>query len=206
MIEYFIRRHGGHLARRSAAATEEFRAKQAMGFRRKPAGVVVGPLGEGSLEPPGRLRTRRRGGGRPVQVHRDQSLHAGPHPARPPLRRLRSPDHGDRRRPRRAGRRICPVPASRSTRPTSRAIRRTARSPPAAINRVLDAVDGERAVHFCFGNYGGQTIQGGTWKALVDFLNSLHTDHLVLELAHRPDERPRTPSRISMRTSPSGSG
>ena len=44
----------------------------------------------------------------------------------------------------------------------------------------------ERAVHFCFGNYGGQTIQKGKWKTLIDFLNGLHCDHLVLELAHRP--------------------
>lgn len=56
-----------------------------------------------------------------------------------------------------------------------------------AINRVLDAYEGEKAVHFCFGNYGGQTIQSGSWKALIDFLNSLRTDHLVLELAHRPE-------------------
>jgi 5-methyltetrahydropteroyltriglutamate--homocysteine methyltransferase len=55
-----------------------------------------------------------------------------------------------------------------------------------AINRVLDAVRGEKSVHFCFGNYGGQTIQKGTWAALISFLNSLHADHLVLELAHRP--------------------
>jgi 5-methyltetrahydropteroyltriglutamate--homocysteine methyltransferase len=55
-----------------------------------------------------------------------------------------------------------------------------------AINRVLDAVQAEKAVHFCFGNYGGQTIQKGTWRALVTFLNSLRADHLVLELAHRP--------------------
>lgn len=55
-----------------------------------------------------------------------------------------------------------------------------------AINRILDASDGPTAVHFCFGNYGGQTIQAGNWKALINFLNSLHTDHLVLELAHRP--------------------
>ena len=57
----------------------------------------------------------------------------------------------------------------------------------AAINRILDNVTVEKAVHFCFGNYGGQTIQSGAWKPLVDFLNGLHTDHLVLELAHRPD-------------------
>ncbi|HYO84711.1 MAG TPA: methionine synthase, partial [Bryobacteraceae bacterium] len=55
-----------------------------------------------------------------------------------------------------------------------------------AINRVLDAYEGEKAVHLCFGNYGGQSIQKGEWAKLLDFLNSLHTDHLVLELAHRP--------------------
>ena len=55
-----------------------------------------------------------------------------------------------------------------------------------AINRVLDAVRGQKGVHFCFGNYGGQAIQKGTWAALISFLNSLRADHLVLELAHRP--------------------
>ena len=57
-----------------------------------------------------------------------------------------------------------------------------------AINVVLDRVSPrtEKAVHFCFGNYGGQTIQKGNWKALAGFLNALHADHLVLELAHRP--------------------
>ena len=57
-----------------------------------------------------------------------------------------------------------------------------------AINAVLDQADEgtKTAVHFCFGNYGGQTIQQGEWKALLAFLNELHTDHLVLELAHRP--------------------
>ena len=58
----------------------------------------------------------------------------------------------------------------------------------ASMNLVLDAIDKntERAVHFCFGNYGGQTIQKGNWQKLLTFLNALHTDHLVLELAHRP--------------------
>src|SRR5439155_14054454 len=57
-----------------------------------------------------------------------------------------------------------------------------------AINRVLDAVPGEKAVHLCFGNYGGQTIQHGTWLALIDFMNRLRVDHLVLELARRSGE------------------
>jgi 5-methyltetrahydropteroyltriglutamate--homocysteine methyltransferase len=57
----------------------------------------------------------------------------------------------------------------------------------AGINRVFEGVSTERAVHLCFGNYGGQTIQQGTYKQLVDFLNSLEADHLVLEVARRPD-------------------
>jgi 5-methyltetrahydropteroyltriglutamate--homocysteine methyltransferase len=58
----------------------------------------------------------------------------------------------------------------------------------AAINCVLDAVPVGvgKAVHLCFGNYGGQTIQRGEWAALLAFLDSLHADHVVLELAHRP--------------------
>jgi 5-methyltetrahydropteroyltriglutamate--homocysteine methyltransferase len=55
-----------------------------------------------------------------------------------------------------------------------------------AINRVLDSFEGEKAVHLCFGNYGGQVIQKGEWKALLGFLNSLRASHVVLELAHRP--------------------
>jgi 5-methyltetrahydropteroyltriglutamate--homocysteine methyltransferase len=55
---------------------------------------------------------------------------------------------------------------------------------------VLEGVDEgvEKAVHFCFGNYGGQVIQDGTWSSLIGFLNDLQADHLVLELAHRPDD------------------
>jgi 5-methyltetrahydropteroyltriglutamate--homocysteine methyltransferase len=57
-----------------------------------------------------------------------------------------------------------------------------------AINKVLDAVKGVAAVHLCFGNYGGQVIQKGSWDSLIDYLNSLHVDHIVMENAHRPAE------------------
>ncbi len=57
-----------------------------------------------------------------------------------------------------------------------------------AINAVLDRVERQKAVHLCFGNYGGQVIQRGHWRSLIQFLNSLHADHVVLELAHRPAE------------------
>jgi 5-methyltetrahydropteroyltriglutamate--homocysteine methyltransferase len=53
------------------------------------------------------------------------------------------------------------------------------------INHVLDAAQGEKGVHLCFGNYGGQSIQKGYWKDLMPFLNALHVDHLVLEFARR---------------------
>ena len=58
----------------------------------------------------------------------------------------------------------------------------------AGINRVLEGAKNERAVHLCFGNYGGQTIQQGTYEKLVAFLNSLQADHVVLEIARRPRE------------------
>ena len=59
-----------------------------------------------------------------------------------------------------------------------------------AINRVLDVVPSgaKGAVHLCFGNYGGQSVQKGTWGKLMDYLNALHADHIVMECAHRPVE------------------
>ena len=55
----------------------------------------------------------------------------------------------------------------------------------AAANKVLDAVQGTPAVHLCFGNYAGQSIQQGSWDRLMQYLNSLHADHIVMEMAHR---------------------
>jgi 5-methyltetrahydropteroyltriglutamate--homocysteine methyltransferase len=57
-----------------------------------------------------------------------------------------------------------------------------------AMNRVLDAIPTTPAVHLCFGNYGGQTIQHGGWGQLINYLNELHADHIVMENAHRPAE------------------
>ena len=54
-----------------------------------------------------------------------------------------------------------------------------------AINIMLDAIPNTPTVHLCFGNYGGQSIQQGEWKALLAYMNALHADHLVLEFARR---------------------
>ena len=56
------------------------------------------------------------------------------------------------------------------------------------MNRVLEAVKTTPAVHLCFGNYGGQSVQQGTWDKLMRFLNALRVDHIVMETAHRPVE------------------
>jgi len=58
----------------------------------------------------------------------------------------------------------------------------------AGINRVLEGVTTEKAVHLCYGNYGGQTIQQGTYEKLIAFLNALEADHVVLEIARRPPQ------------------
>jgi len=60
----------------------------------------------------------------------------------------------------------------------------------ATMNKVLKAVPkkAKSAVHLCFGNYGGQSIQKGTWTKLMDYLNALEVDHIVMETAHRPAE------------------
>ena len=54
-----------------------------------------------------------------------------------------------------------------------------------AINLVLDGIVNEKAVHICFGNYGGQPTLRGFWRDLIPLLNALHADHLVLEFARR---------------------
>jgi len=54
-----------------------------------------------------------------------------------------------------------------------------------SINEVLKGVSGEKGLHLCFGNYGGQSIQEGFWKNIMNFLNALNVDHLVLEFARR---------------------
>ncbi len=53
------------------------------------------------------------------------------------------------------------------------------------INHVLSGIAGERGLHLCFGNYGGQSIQKGFWQDLMPFLNKLKVNHLVLEFARR---------------------
>ena len=185
MIDYFVRRLGGmrwDVGRREAAA---YRAKSEMRFRGKPAGVVIGPVTEGAMNlPDDCARAAAVAGGSfkftltsPYMLARtllDEHYHdlkaltlamadALAAQARDLQCACVQVDEAN-------------IPGNPDDGPVAAE----------AINRILDAVRGEKAVHFCFGNYGGQTIQRGTWSALLSFLNSLRADHLVLELAHRP--------------------
>jgi 5-methyltetrahydropteroyltriglutamate--homocysteine methyltransferase len=187
MIDYFIRPLGGIRSSVSRNDHEEFRRKNEMEFRRKAAGVVEGPVSEGSLN-----------------LLADCELAAGV--AEAPFkftvtspymlaRTLLDRHYGSFEELLMAIAEVlaCQVAglpcaclqideANIPGKPADGGIAA------AAINRVLIGFGGKRAVHLCFGNYGGQMIQKGEWRALTAFLNALQADHLVLELAHRPED------------------
>ena len=185
MIDYFVSRLGGVCSSVGRRETNAFRAKPEMRFRGKPAGVVTGAITEGALNLPADCaRAASVSGGAfkftltsPYMLARtllDQHYQNFEKLTLAIADSLAA-QTGDLN--------CACVQVDEANLPGSPADAPLATT---AINRVLDAVRGEKAVHFCFGNYGGQTIQKGTWAALISFLNSLHADHLVLELAHRP--------------------
>jgi len=185
MIEYFVRRLGGissAVGRREAVA---FRAKSEMRFRSRPAGVVVAPIDEGTLNLPDDCSRAASVAGGAFKFTLTSPYM---------LARTLLDEHyrdlpqltlaiADALAAQAASLDCSCVQVDEANIPGNPADAPLAAE---AINRVLDAVTVTKAVHFCFGNYGGQTIQRGTWTALIDFLNNLHADHLVLELAHRP--------------------
>ena len=187
MIEYFIRPMAGISSVVGRSITEAFSRHHPMGFRRKPAGVVTGPLGEGSLN---LLADCQRaaavaGGAFKFTVTSPYML------ARTLLdHHYRDFTHLTMALGEVLADQVRGLPTQCVQIDEANIPGNPADGPLAAasMNLVLDAIDAgtERAVHFCFGNYGGQTIQKGNWKKLLSFLNALHTDHLVLELAHRP--------------------
>jgi 5-methyltetrahydropteroyltriglutamate--homocysteine methyltransferase len=187
MIEYFIRPMAGISSVIGRSTTEEFSRHQPMGFRRKPAGVVTGPLGEGSLNLLADCQRAAAVAGGPFKFTITSPYMLA--------RTLLDHHYGKFERLTMAlaevlAHQVSALPASCLQIDEANIPGNPADGPLAAatMNVVLDAISRgtERGVHFCFGNYGGQTIQKGNWRKLADFLNSLHTDHLVLELAHRP--------------------
>ncbi|HEY2017095.1 MAG TPA: cobalamin-independent methionine synthase II family protein [Bryobacteraceae bacterium] len=187
MIDYFVRPMGGVRSRLGMSDHEAFRRHAPMRFRRKAAGVVEGPVSEGGLD---LLSDCERaaavaGGDFKFTVTSPYML----------ARTLVDAHYGEFSRLTMA---IAEVLAAQVAGLPCACVQVDEANLPgnpgdgalaaAAINTVLDRVQTQKAVHLCFGNYGGQVIQQGEWRALVSFLNLLRADHLVLELAHRPAE------------------
>jgi 5-methyltetrahydropteroyltriglutamate--homocysteine methyltransferase len=194
MIEYFVTPLAGVRAAVGRRDSLEFQRQKGMGFRRRPAGVVEASLGEGSLNLPADCARSVSVAGRnlkftvtsPYMLARTLlDRHYGSFEALlMDLAAILADQVADLE---------CACvqvdEANLPGHPEDGPL--VAR----AINRLLDAVGSgcearaapQKAVHLCFGNYGGQTIQRGTWKALTAFLNELRADHLVLELARRPE-------------------
>jgi 5-methyltetrahydropteroyltriglutamate--homocysteine methyltransferase len=187
MIEYFIRPIAGIRSQVGRSDHERFARNGTMKFRRKAAGVIESPLGEGSLNllADCELAASVAGGPFKFTVTSPYML----------ARTLLDHHYGSFEAMLMAvagvlAQQVAGLPCECLQVDEANIPGNPAEAPiaAAAINCVLDAFTGRRAVHLCFGNYGGQTIQKGEWRALVDFLNALHVDHLVLEMAHRPPQ------------------
>jgi 5-methyltetrahydropteroyltriglutamate--homocysteine methyltransferase len=187
MIDYFIAPMDGMRTRLGRTDWEAFARNQSMGFRGKPAGVVTDTLGEGGLN----LK---------ADCAKAAALAGGPFKftVTSPYMLARTLVDGYYRDFEILTMAIAQVLAFQVTDLDCACLQvdeanitgnpSDAGLAARAINLLLDRVKTEKAVHLCFGNYGGQTIQKGDWRSLIEFLNSLHVDHLVLELACRPEE------------------
>jgi len=187
MIEYFLRPMAGIRSQVGRSDHECFARKSTMKFRRKAAGVVEAPLAEGSLNllADCELAASVSGGPFKFTVTSPYML----------ARTLLDNHYQDFETLLMAiavvlAKQVAGLPCDCLQIDEANIPGNPADAPLAAkaINCVLDAFHGKRAVHLCFGNYGGQTIQKGEWRALTAFLNELHVDHLVLEMAHRPPQ------------------
>lgn len=186
MIDYFVGKMSGVSTAVGRSQIEAFRNKSEMTFRIKPAGVISGSLGEGSLN---LLSDCERAAA--VAGKKFKFTVTSPYMLSRTLLDLHYQNFEDLTLT------IADILAQQVKGLPCSCVQVDEANIPGnpedgplaaqAINRILDAVEVEKAVHFCFGNYGGQTIQKGTWKNLLEFLNSLHADHLVLEVAHRPE-------------------
>lgn len=187
MIDYFVRPLQGVEPELTLDQIDAWRTQPGNKFRAKPPGIVVGELGAGRLH----LRSD-------YALYRDVTDRPKKFTVTSPymLARLLADVHYRDLEPRMMA--LAEILRAQLTgvdadviqideaHVTGHAV--DGRLAAAGINRVLAGVAGEKGVHLCFGNYGGQTIQSGSYSRLIEFLNALDADHVVLELARRPPE------------------
>jgi len=184
MIDYFVSRLGGIRTRFSRADLEKFRFDRGLDYRSMPAGLVEGKVGEGTLNLPADFQFARALTTRPLKF-----TCTGPHMLAKVLTSVHYAHPADlamdiaevlRRQLATINAAVVQLDeANISGHPEE------GEWAAAAINHVLEGVQTDKAVHVCFGNYGGQTIQKGFWRDLIPFLNRLQASHVVLEFARR---------------------
>jgi 5-methyltetrahydropteroyltriglutamate--homocysteine methyltransferase len=182
MIDYFVQPMDGVRSAVRRSDIDLFRSQTHFDFRRKPAGVVEGPIGEGTLDLVDAYR-------------RVEDLSRGPikFTLTSPYMLARMLLDTHYRDPAALTLALADVLAAQVRHIGAAVIQVDEANLPGrpqdaelaaeAINRILDAVPGTPAVHLCFGNYGGQRIQSGTWAQLLGFFERIHAHHVVLELA-----------------------
>ena len=182
MIEYFVRPMAGVRSAITRSDIELFRAQPHLGFRRRPAAVVEETIGEGTLDLVAAYERVAALSRLPVKFTLTSPYMLA--------RMLLDTHYKDATALTLA---LADVLAAQVRHIDAAVIQVDEANLPGrpddaelaaeAINRILDAVPGTPAVHLCFGNYGGQRIQQGSWAKLVRFFERIHADHVVLELA-----------------------
>lgn len=184
MIDYFVAPMAGIETQLSYAELQAFRMQAGMGFRTQPAGVVRSAIGPGLLNLPAAWELVK-----PLTQKPLKFTVTAPYML---AKTLVDEHYGDLRaltmalgevlRDQVAAIDAPIIQVDEANLPGHAEDARWAHEP---INLVLDAIKGERGLHLCFGNYGGQSIQQGLWEDLLPFLNNLHVNHLILEFARR---------------------
>jgi 5-methyltetrahydropteroyltriglutamate--homocysteine methyltransferase len=185
MIEYFVRPMAGVRREIGLAEWLAFKNEPGLGFRTRPPGVVDAAIGPGSLDLPAACARAKALARKPLKF-----TLTGPHML---AKMLLDTHYKDKAKLALA---IADVLAEQVKHIDAEVIQVDEANLPGhaeewewaaeAINRVLRAIPTVPAVHLCFGNYGGQTIQKGDWGQLIKYLNALRVDHIVMENAHRP--------------------
>lgn len=187
MIEYFLKPMAGIRSEIAFSELINYRGLAAMKFRTRPPGVVYGPISSGTLDLPQACARAKTLTAKPFKF-----TLTGPHMLAKTLLDLHYKNLPD------LAMAIADALAEQVRYLDAEIVQVDEANLPgspdewtwaaAAMNRVLDAIKTTPAIHLCFGNYGGQSIQKGNWDKLIDYLNALHVDHIVMENAHRPAE------------------
>ncbi|HVP49532.1 MAG TPA: cobalamin-independent methionine synthase II family protein [Bryobacteraceae bacterium] len=184
MIDYFVSRMDGIATRFSMSDLDRFHADAGLAYRTEPAGVVIAEIGEGTLNLPRDYEFTRA-----LTSHPLKFTCTGPHML---AKVLTDRHYGDRAKLAMSIARVLRAQLERIQAEVIQLDEANISGHPEdrdwaaeAINCVLEGVRGERAVHVCFGNYAGQSVQKGFWWDLIPFFNQLKVNHLVLEFARR---------------------